>query len=143
MKHAQEYLIEKDIRPSAQRVAVMKYLLEHKTHPTVDEIYAALNPGMPTLSKTTIYNTLHLFAEKGAIHIITIDPKQVRFDADMDHAHVHFHCQRCGAIHDIPCSHTPPLPQDMLANYEVSNIYCYLHGLCPDCKRLQTNEKNK
>ena len=139
MKHAQEYLLEKDIRPSAQRVAVMKYLLEHKTHPTVDEIYAALNPGMPTLSKTTIYNTLHLFAEKGAIHIITIDSKQVRFDADLEHAHVHFHCRRCGAIHDIPCDAVPPLPSEALEGYEVDNAHLYLRGLCPSCKALDHN----
>ena len=45
-----------NIKPSVQRIAIMKYLMEHRTHPTVDEIYTALSPTIPTLSKTTVYN---------------------------------------------------------------------------------------
>ena len=41
-----------------QRIAIMEYLMEHRTHPSADEIYTALSPSMPTLSKTTVYNTL-------------------------------------------------------------------------------------
>ena len=41
-----------NIKPSVQRIAIMNYLIEHRTHPTVDEIYTALSPSIPTLSKT-------------------------------------------------------------------------------------------
>ena len=58
MKNTAEYLKEKGVRPSAQRVAIMKYLMEHKVHPTVDDIYNAILPDMPSLSKTTVYNVL-------------------------------------------------------------------------------------
>ena len=47
-------LTEHGIKPSMQRMAVMEYLMTHRTHPTVDEIYTALHPSMPTLSKTTV-----------------------------------------------------------------------------------------
>ena len=53
-----ERLQSHSIKPSVQRIAIMQYLMDHHTHPTVDEIYTALAPGMPTLSKTTVYNTL-------------------------------------------------------------------------------------
>jgi len=52
------------IRPSVQRVAVYAYLCEHPVHPTVETVYSALSSDYPTLSKTTIYNTLRLFEEK-------------------------------------------------------------------------------
>ena len=55
-----------NIKPSVQRIAIMNYLIEHRTHPTVDEIYTALSPSIPTLSKTTVYNTLKLLSEQGA-----------------------------------------------------------------------------
>lgn len=42
------------------------YLLKNHTHPTVDEVYVALCKVIPTLSKTTVYNTLRLFSEHGA-----------------------------------------------------------------------------
>ena len=43
-----------------QRIAIMEYLMEHPIHPSADDIYTALSPSMPTLSKTTVYNTLKL-----------------------------------------------------------------------------------
>ena len=41
-----------NIKPSVQRIAIMTYLMEHRTHPTVDEIYTALAPSIPTLFTT-------------------------------------------------------------------------------------------
>jgi len=59
-----EYLTSCGVRPSPQRVAVMEYLMTHHTHPTVDAIYAALSGTMPTLSRTTVYNTLKLLVDE-------------------------------------------------------------------------------
>ena len=53
-----ERLQSHSIKPSVQRIAIMQYLMDYHTHPTVDEIYTALAPGMPTLSKTTLKNTM-------------------------------------------------------------------------------------
>ena len=64
-----------NIKPSVQRIAIMTYLMEHRTHPTVDEIYTALAPSIPTLSKTTVYNTLKLLSEQGAAQTLTIDER--------------------------------------------------------------------
>jgi hypothetical protein len=44
---------------------ILEYLRSVCTHPTVDEVYVKLHPGLPTLSRTTVYNTLKLLAEKG------------------------------------------------------------------------------
>ena len=46
-----EYLISYNIKPSVQRIAIMDYLLKHKTHPCIDEIYMALCKEIPTLQK--------------------------------------------------------------------------------------------
>lgn len=84
-----ELLRQYGIRPSVQRVAVMDYLLAHRTHPTAEEIYEALAPQIPTLSKTTVYNTLSLLVERGAAAYIAIDPRRARFDGDTS-VHGHF-----------------------------------------------------
>ena len=93
-------LLEYNIKPSMQRIAIMEYLMEHRTHPSADEIYTALSPSMPTLSKTTVYNTLKLFAEQGAALMLTIDERNANFDADTS-PHAHFICKRCGNIYDL------------------------------------------
>src|SRR5574344_2847247 len=95
------HLLQYNIKPSVQRMAIMQYLLEYKSHPSVDEVYNALAPSIPTLSKTTVYNTLKLFVEHGAAQMLTIDERNVCFDAELD-LHAHFQCKHCGKIFDLP-----------------------------------------
>ena len=99
-KKLHQYLSGFGVKPSLQRLAIMEYLMTHWTHPTADEIFNALSPSMPTLSKTTVYNTLKLFAEQGAVLSLDIDPKNTHFDGDIT-PHAHFYCKSCGAIHDL------------------------------------------
>ena len=109
-----DYLISYNIKPSVQRIAIMDYLLAHKTHPSIDEIYLALCKDIPTLSKTTVYNTLKLFVEHGAALMLTIDEKNACFDGDTS-LHAHFLCKKCGKIFDLPYScllYTSPSPRD-------------------------------
>jgi len=100
MLESHQYLRQFSIKPSVQRSAVMNFLLNNRIHPTIDEIYMALSPSMPTLSKTTVYNTLDLFVEKGAVRELVIDEKNARYDVDTS-AHAHFICKSCGKVHDI------------------------------------------
>jgi Fe2+ or Zn2+ uptake regulation protein len=97
---AREHLIQYGIRPSVQRMAVMEYLMTHKTHPTVDEIYLALCPHIPTLSRTTVYNTLSVLSGCGAILALDLDAGQMHYDGDVT-PHAHFLCTGCGRIFDI------------------------------------------
>ena len=137
METTHKHLISCSIHPSVHRIALMKYLEEHRTHPTVDKIFEDLHPALPTLSKTTIYNTLKLFAENGAIQIITIDAKNARFDA-CTLPHAHFFCTKCGTIYDIPL----PEGQDPstlsnnpeLKDFIVKSTQLYYKGICPSCK---------
>ena len=63
-RNATDCLREHGVKVSAQRVAVLNYLWEHRTHPPLTEIYEELNPQMPSLSKTTLYSTLKLLQKK-------------------------------------------------------------------------------
>ena len=53
------------------RIAIMKYLMTHHTHPNIEEIYHALKDKMPKLSLTTVYNTVNIFATYGAVTFLT------------------------------------------------------------------------
>ena len=63
----QKILQQAGIRPSIQRIAVYAFLYENRIHPDVETVYNKLNPIYPTLSKTTVYNTLKLFEEKNIV----------------------------------------------------------------------------
>ena len=131
-----EYLQQYGIKPSVQRIAIMEYLLAHMTHPSIDEIYIALHPQIPTLSKTTVYNTLKLFVEQGAANMLTIDEKNACFDS-LTKMHAHFQCKKCGAIYDIPSGSSPEyIEEKALANggFTVSEVHRYYKGICPKCQ---------
>lgn len=128
-----QYLLQFSIKPSVQRTAVMKYLLNNRTHPTIDEIYVALSPSMPTLSKTTVYNTLNLFIEKGAVQQLVIDEKNARYDVDLS-SHAHFICKSCGEVHDI--FNLKPqifeIPEN--TSFKIQNVEISYSGICSNCQ---------
>lgn len=127
-----EHLKIHDIKPSYQRMKVFEYLLENKTHPTVDEIYKALCPEIPTLSKTTVYNTLNLFIEKGIAKVITIEENETRYDVDT-HVHGHFKCVDCKKVFDIPVTIDQLIVGDM-KGFKIDEYHVYFKGTCPKCQ---------
>lgn len=122
-----------DIKPSMQRMAVMEYLLEHRTHPTADDIYNDLHPALPTLSKTTVYNTLKILVEKGAALQLTIDDRNSCYDAYTD-PHAHFLCTHCGKVFDVPLKKKNLLlDADLQQGFQPEEVQLYLRGICPEC----------
>lgn len=127
------------IRPSLQRIAIMKYLLEHATHPTVDTIYQDLLPEMPTLSRTTVYNTLELFKERGAVKVLTIDSKNVHYDG-CTAAHAHFLCSSCGKIYDITLPEELDKAITSLPEHRVAQAEVYYEGICRECEQKEKKQ---
>ncbi len=128
-----EYLLSFGIKPSVQRIAIMDYLMTHRTHPAIDEIYLALCEDIPTLSKTTVYNTLKLFVEHGAAQMLTIDERNTCYDADIQ-LHAHFLCKKCGKILDFPLSTEKDKVSAMKEEgFKVDEIHQYFKGYCPSC----------
>lgn len=128
-----EYLLSFGIKPSVQRIAIMDYLMTHRTHPAIDEIYLALCEDIPTLSKTTVYNTLKLFVEHGAAQMLTIDERNTCYDADIQ-LHAHFLCKKCGKILDLPSSTEKDKVSAMKEEgFKVDEIHQYFKGYCPSC----------
>lgn len=136
-----EYLLNYQIKPSVQRIAIMDYLLKHKTHPCIDEIYMALCKEIPTLSKTTVYNTLKLFVEHGAAKMLTIDERNACFDGDTS-LHAHFLCRSCGKIYDIPLKRNAAETNELdNKGFVLEEIHHYYKGTCPECAG-KAGEKN-
>lgn len=131
---AYDNLLSHEIKPSVQRIAIMDYMMTHLTHPSVDEIYNDLSPLYPTLSRTTVYNTLKLFVEHNAVQMLTIDERNACFDGDMS-PHAHFLCKKCGKIYDLPLRKEDAqwVGQEVDGN-EILEMHQYFKGICRDCK---------
>lgn len=138
---ATQLLMDHGIRPSVQRLAIMQYLLDHHTHPTVDVIYNDLQPSMPTLSRTTVYNTLQLLQQHNAVMALTIDSHTVHYDGTV-HPHAHFMCRCCGRIIDLPLDQGIPRNPFGDAAFKIEQIQVNYYGVCDACRKQQSEAEN-
>lgn len=126
-------LKEKGLRVTQQRVAVLDYLCATPTHPTAEEIGAAVNRAEPTTSRASVYNVLHSLKEHGLIEELVFDDAVARYDANLG-PHHHFVCTKCGAVHDVPYDALPPVPKRRLpTGHTVESVDVTLRGHCPGC----------
>lgn len=98
---ALERLREAGLRPTRQRLALGKLLLENgNRHVTAEDLYhEACRGGIP-VSLATVYNTLHQFTAVGLLREVVVDMGQSYFDTNTTHHH-HFYDERTGCLSDI------------------------------------------
>lgn len=130
-KNIEQFLKLHDIKPSHHRMRVYEYLVTNRNHPSVDVIFQELVKEIPTLSRTTLYNTLNLFVEKGIVTPITIAENELRYDADTS-VHGHLRCNRCGQIFDIWLD-AASLDLKGTEGFKIEESHIYFKGLCPKC----------
>jgi Fe2+ or Zn2+ uptake regulation protein len=128
-----DFLKTNNIKPSYQRIKIYEYLMGTTAHPTVDTIYRALLPEIPTLSKTTVYNTLNLFVDNNIALLITIEENEARYDADTS-VHGHFKCDNCGNVLDFRTD-LSDLMITQLEGCEVTEKHIYFRGTCSVCSQ--------
>ncbi len=138
IKNIGEYLKSHDIKPSYQRMKIFEYLIEKRNHPTVDTVYQELVNEIPTLSKTTVYNTMNLFVEKKIAIIIVIEGNEVRYDADIS-VHGHFKCTKCEMVYDLEMD-LSNIDMTTLKNFQINEHHIYFKGICNNC--LKSNKES-
>ena len=109
-----ERLKQHDITPTQQRVEIAKILFAKPQHLSAEQVLDLANQQSSAVSKATVYNTLGLFASKGLVNELTVDPAKIFYDSNT-HAHYHFYHVDTGKLEDIPVSavtldHLPELP---------------------------------
>ncbi len=131
-----DVLIQHGISPSFHRLKVYEFLMNNPIHPTVDMLYSSIITDIPTLSRTTIYNTLKTFIERGIVQGITIEDNEIRYDADLS-IHGHFKCMTCGALIDIPEEQLNIdkrlMPGKHIAGHAIRESHFYFKGICKEC----------
>lgn len=131
--HSVKKLLEhKGVKPSYQRLSILKYLMENMNHPSVDRIFISLSQEIPTLSKMTVYNTLNLLQSKGIVSAIKIRENEVIYDF-ITKPHAHFECSNCGSIIDIEIDNEI-LTLSEIDNHKISEAQIHLKGVCKNCQ---------
>ena len=131
-------LLENDVKPTIQRIEILDFLLKNRIHPSVEDIYVELEDKIPTLSKTTVYNTLNLFRKKNLVQFLTIEENEIRFDIDV-RPHAHFKCKVCGKIYDLDNHQFSDFNGKTVEGHVVEETYIFLKGICKDCASKKNN----
>lgn len=136
-----ELLKEKGLKLTHHRLAILKYISDHRNHPTAEQIYNYLKKSDPGLSRTTIYNNLETLTNTHIIKQLTICPTEHHYDFN-DTMHHHFICKDCGAIFDIDiqCPAESKIKKYVISQgHRIDEVHGYLKGLCRDCLNKKGN----
>lgn len=130
------------LKLTPQRMAIVKELASDETHPTAQEIFERLRPGLPTMSFATVYNTLGALSEAGLCAALSLSPGSGRFDPNMT-PHHHVVCDACGSVRDLaaPLSATEASLEATAARalaqaapgFDVRSVERIFRGVCGPC----------
>lgn len=136
---ALDTLRKSKIRITPQRQIILKYLINHDNHPSVDTIYEALKKEFSNLSVATIYNSLQLFEKLGIIIELPAEDGGIRYDF-FDNPHFHAICENCGKIIDVEYPDYKSLEQSLSktteeqTGFKVRQSHVEVYGLCKECQ---------
>lgn len=134
-----EIMRDHQLRPSVQRLAVLSYVANAMKHPSAEEIYIELLTDYPTMSRTTVYNSLHALTEAGLIRELDIESGTLRYDFALQDRHSHFVCRSCGKIFDMSMPQT--IDSCVTSGFKADTVDIYYKGLCPDCNNTLLTSK--
>ena len=98
------------------------------------KIYLGVRERVPTISLDTVYRTLGLLQQLGAIATIGHPWQRERFDGNAA-LHHHFVCTECGGIRDFDCDRFDWLTilADVKRMGEIENAHVEVRGRCREC----------
>lgn len=127
--------MEKAIRYSKKREAILDAIRSTKCHPSADWVFQTLKPTHPDLSLGTVYRNLDFFRQHGTIVSVGVVHGQERFDATTT-PHTHFICNCCGSVLDLDAIQPDAGMDQAVANQyglAVERHELTFHGLCQTC----------
>jgi Fe2+ or Zn2+ uptake regulation protein len=139
------------LKLTPQRMAIVKELASDETHPTAQEIFERLKPGLPTMSFATVYNTLGALSEARLCAAMSLSPGSGRFDPNMA-PHHHVVCDLCGAVRDVPAgpavseggleSGTARAVAQVAPGFDVRSVERIFRGVCAACSRVRARPRH-
>ena len=122
-------------KATSQRLAICKLILSRKDHPSADQVYQELKEEYPTISLTTIYNTLRILVELELIQELGFNEGSIRYDPDME-LHINMVCPKCGKIDDYKAENVTKLWNAIISDLGLKPIgqRIDIYYKCEECK---------
>jgi Fe2+ or Zn2+ uptake regulation protein len=122
------------MRVTPQRERIIGLLVANERHPTVDSLFDSVRESMPTISRRTVYQTVHDLETLGEVRLLDLGTGSVRVDPNVETAHHHLVCRVCGRVRDV---HAPKramtVPAEAAVAFRVDDVDVIYRGTCTEC----------
>lgn len=135
-------ILDKNIRYTSQRVAILEFLEGNYTHPTAEQVYDAVKKKLPRISMATVYQNLRFLSEKGLLEEVNIKGV-ARFEPNLS-PHHHIICRECGAIIDFESKELTDYAMELakgIKGVTVDSANTNFYGVCKRCKEKKWKRK--
>ena len=118
-----------------QRLSVIRYLIGNTSHPTAANIYGNLKKKYPSLSFSTVYNTLNMLEKIGEVQSLHLFDDFLNYDPGTN-SHHHFVCRSCNSIIDIfpRDAENVSLPDGDILGNRIESAQVVFKGRCGSCQ---------
>jgi Fur family peroxide stress response transcriptional regulator len=122
-------------KATPQRIAICRFALSSKEHPSAQKVYSEVKKFHPTVSLATVYKTLQILKELGMLQELSSSLSQTRFDPNVK-LHINLVCLQCGTITDVD----DPVGKELIrrlagsAEFTVTKHHLDVYGVCRKCK---------
>lgn len=129
-------LESKGIRPTANRILVMKTLMGEQNPQSLSN----LERKMVSMDKSSIFRTLTLFLEHDVVHafedgrgVLCYELCEEKGACDHHDGHIHFYCESCQRSFCMEDIHIPSF--ELPEGFYPHSISFVIKGKCPDCRK--------
>ena len=128
-------LKKNNLKLTRQRLAIVEALSNDRSHSSARAIFEKVRQTVPSISLSTVYFTLNLFKNEGAIKELEFYDMENRYESDVTD-HLDLICLRCGRI----VNYDEPIPMlkeqvEKKTGFIMNRMRYEYYGYCKTCKQ--------
>lgn len=120
---------------SARAIILDTINTDHK-HWTVQEVYDAVKPNLPSLNLSTVYRALDYLSSEGLISVSDLGAGTPVYESIQDNPHHHMVCLGCEAVFELSHEDVDEFFTKISRKneFEVCTNHLILFGTCTGCQ---------
>ena len=131
---AEELLAKAGIKPTANRILVLREIIGSESPMSLIELEVALE----TMDRSSVLRVLNLLLDHDVIHAFEDGRGVSKYEichgeshCSVDDMHAHFYCEKCDRVY---CFEDISAPQiNIPGNFQIRSVNYMLKGICPKC----------
>jgi Fur family peroxide stress response transcriptional regulator len=139
-----EQLRRVGLKATGPRIVILEVLEHDHSHPTVEQLYERIRQRYPSLSLSTVYQTLDAFLRAGLCHWVPGGDGRLRVEA-ASQRHDHAICRVCRRLFDIEREEFSALspPEELPHGLLVTDWRIEYEVICPACQEEAQQNKRR